>query len=806
MVKLSLINICMFNLLSLFLIRISLEDENCELKECKEISSSLIEKNMICEIGKLNYNKSNCNRNTSETIAGQNLNIIIKSNKHHILDNTSIDSLMNYVESRTRYNKTNLYFISLKGLNIESTIDFNVYNGNLSVKLHPITDFYNEENKLLKTCDDFEKIKKKNFFIKTNANDFMFYFFMDNNKKITEICELLFLNAEVTTLYFHFLTNSYFKTRLIRFENQSKIADLNSNINKFELNECDNIHLNRDIINEKIFNNTVSFTLFCDFQSIEDGLFQNFKMLMFIFIKPTQFLKICRRQGIKWIQNINSRVNVNLSNQNEITTNVDYYKIICFSSEGDVLLDPNFQFTYDEDFCLFKDFPFNQLIIIVFIEKQIKNNSCTTLWLLKFNNLINFKLPDEIIRISREEIEKCDFEKRLERCNKSDFELHPSKSDFTQFDFMILSEFIIIISSPIMSLFGIITNMIIILVIVKKENWREFKEKQYTYMAVHSVSNIFICLINILNLINECQLPLGFYCSSIRHNVAVQYFKIIFGEYFNCFFRLFSNFTYVAFALNRLSLIGKNHNIITKLVKDVGVKKYIVISILISACFPVVKAFRYIINETYYFKDTPRMYFKGQDGSWYYNTEPILIMIFNAIHDFVNYVFFVLLNLVIDLILVKKLKIVLKEREEKFKEQSEQVKETLKKENDESMRRVINMVVISSLLNLSLKLPIVITSLNDLRILISSQYRSFSISTTFAYQFSENYETSNSFKFQNSMNYLCFLNKICEIFESFGNFLFLISLSVNFFFLKKFDKRFQSAYISFRGKKSNVIV
>ena len=84
MVKLNIIVICLF---SLFLMGKCLKDPNCELNGCKEISSRLLNKNMICEVRKLKYNKSNCNRNTTETIFEQNLNIILKSNKHHILDN-----------------------------------------------------------------------------------------------------------------------------------------------------------------------------------------------------------------------------------------------------------------------------------------------------------------------------------------------------------------------------------------------------------------------------------------------------------------------------------------------------------------------------------------------------------------------------------------------------------------------------------------------------------------------------------------------------------------------------------------------
>ena len=146
---------------------------------------------------------------------------------------------------------------------------------------------------------------------------------------------------------------------------------------------------------------------------------------------------------------------------------------------------------------------------------------------------------------------------RIESCNiSSGIVRKEHEITFNINDFMILSEFLVIIASSLISVFGIITNTIIILVIIKKENRIDLKQKQYTYMAIHSLSNIFICLIQILSLLNQCQLPYGIYCSSIRYKVAIQYFKIVFDEYFSCFFRLFSNITYVAFALNWLSLIG----------------------------------------------------------------------------------------------------------------------------------------------------------------------------------------------------------------------------------------------------------
>ena len=110
---------------------------------------------------------------------------------------------------------------------------------------------------------------------------------------------------------------------------------------------------------------------------------------------------------------------------------------------------------------------------------------------------------------------------------------------------MVISQFLLVIFTPIVSLIGIVTNLFVLLTIVNKKNRSELKEKHYTYMAINSISNILILVIQILSLINECQYPFGIFCSSVRKYMFVQYFKIIIVETFSSFLRLVSNLTYV---------------------------------------------------------------------------------------------------------------------------------------------------------------------------------------------------------------------------------------------------------------------
>ena len=108
---------------------------------------------------------------------------------------------------------------------------------------------------------------------------------------------------------------------------------------------------------------------------------------------------------------------------------------------------------------------------------------------------------------------------------------------------------------------------------------------------------------------NECQHPIGIYCSSIRKYPLVQYFKIIFGEYFKFFFCFLSNFTYVGFSLNRLSLVGKTQNKLTIFVTKLRIYKFIILSVSLSILLPVVKALRYNYNKVNRGDDYP-IYFE----------------------------------------------------------------------------------------------------------------------------------------------------------------------------------------------------
>ena len=60
------------------------------------------------------------------------------------------------------------------------------------------------------------------------------------------------------------------------------------------------------------------------------------------------------------------------------------------------------------------------------------------------------------------------------------------------------------------------------------------------------------------------------------------FLKVIFKESFVVALRFMSNFLYIAFAFNQISLIGKDHPKLVEFMSKVGIKKYILVMGLIS--------------------------------------------------------------------------------------------------------------------------------------------------------------------------------------------------------------------------------
>ena len=162
------------------------------------------------------------------------------------------------------------------------------------------------------------------------------------------------------------------------------------------------------------------------------------------------------------------------------------------------------------------------------------------------------------------------------------------------------------------------------------------------------------------SLISECRDYNSLFCSHIRYWQFSQYFKIIFGEYFSNVFRLAANFTYIQFALNRLSLIGKDHGKLVTNAAKLKMRQYIWRIVIQCIVLPVIKIFKYFPNSYRIDIDYPvpiGYYFKYLSSSLMF-----VYMSFNITFDILNYLVFLIVNFIIDVNLAIRMRQTIEEK------------------------------------------------------------------------------------------------------------------------------------------------
>jgi len=142
---------------------------------------------------------------------------------------------------------------------------------------------------------------------------------------------------------------------------------------------------------------------------------------------------------------------------------------------------------------------------------------------------------------------------------------------------------------------------------------------------------------------------------------------------------------------------------------EVGIKKYVAISLFISGGLSVIKGFKYTVN------------YEGDESSFPISNEFDIFnkyivklsllnafYIVNSISDILNYIASVIICLIIDIFMVVKLRAVLNEKKSKSKTLNMIISSNSQKntDSDEAISKAIKMVVINTVINLLFKIPI----------------------------------------------------------------------------------------------------
>lgn len=696
-----------------------------------------------------------------------------------------------------------LTFDNLNGLDI-SLIDYSkslkISNLRTVVCLRCKINFY-INRKLVTSCEDIMNTSREIISLFQIANNVDLILGECEFKKT--LCPLVFNNSNMLYLVVTDLIDSFYKTSIIRISNETSFSSFNSYIPNLVILTQD-IRVNLNLLNPLVFQNLNTILIEGSIKSIDWEIFKSLKNLIDVNFETIHFRKLIHRNGIEWIKQINSHIHANLSNWDNISQYLNLSIMITLSCSDYKHEDRMSKVFPDEDFCLYADYPFDQMVLLfqtchyTMIPFVDTNYSCTYLWITQFIagsffkafiSNVDYYNSMIIITISTafQSISKCNFDHRLSLCH-----------DYKRKDILGINDFVFYnkilgiifkISTYVISLFGIATNLVVILVIRHKCNKEQFKEfKQYSYLCINSFFCLLILIIEILSWISECFYPFEVFCPEIRKLVVIQFLRILLKECLVTAFRFMCSFCYVAFALNRIGLIGREHGKIVKFICNVKVPYFILVTLLISLGLSVVKYFKYEVNYDEIESTFPvsnERDLLDQSYLTFFNLPSIIAyFILNTISDLLNYVVFVIVCFIMDVCMVVQLRRTLNEKIQKQEEmlKNSENKENKRKENEEIIKKVIKMVVLNTTIAIVLKMPSSFLPIVNL-------YAEF-----FFRNFNERYKNPAFGEF-----YVRFTDgEFDSCIQDFSTFLYCLSLSIQLFIYLVFDKKLKCGYENFK--------
>ena len=618
------------------------------------------------------------------------------------------------------------------------------------------------------------------------------------------VCPFVFVNSKIQQLHLYQISNSLiFKNRLSFFKVNESIQKNNWKTNTLEIYYLDIYSENISLLNvDKFACKNVKFLLIIgNINGIEKGLFKNFPILKFVSLKNDAFVNFFH-SGTEWMNSLNADLDVNLDNKHAFRRNV--HRLI--SLEINVFRFFTFNTYYDfpnEDICLFRDFPHNQLVLpIITFGEFVKKNltcSCTLIWLLKnmeyfFENDFKKFDPNVIIqpdfqndfdnitirKCFREinftrEYEACNFAQRFNNCELKKFKMYPSTGVFNLVYLVEWFQYIIdVYFRTFLCCFGILTNFLTISVIRNKKHVKSFNNKMYKHILVNALFNILFSSTQLLALMNICIFPKTSFCSDVYKDIAVQYINIYFILFLGNSFRLTCTFSYISFSVTRFSLSTlKANNKCRIFIEKINLKRYYSIYFLVSLLFSSFLIYEHRVNSNFSkldvdflndaydvrycekinfeFQKWHRIFFVSQS---FFN-KCNLFKSLNLINNIIKNVLSLILSLVLDILMIRYSSKVI---EKKKALNCPHLEEALKLKT-----KLNKMIITNGILFFISHLPEFIVTV----VFIFSKSYILSLFCTLAYHCSDLLKTAQSF--------------------------FFLSIAFQIFIFLKFDKNFQKS-------------
>jgi hypothetical protein len=684
-------------------------------------------------------------------------------------------------------------------------------------------DFYYKNNPVNQICNKnlFDVLPKENPF-----TGFILSLEFDN-KFSSNTCPFIFSNIKLNFINFKHLSDSLVEKYIFGFQNVSEdlLQKINSSI--FQLNiKFYHTDLNSNLLNNYVFVNLTVLDLNGQIKQIQQDLFKYFINIQFIRFRMQNINHILVKNN-KWIDSLNFDLNIDINNSTQVKENGNRFIIlVLYQTFYNVTL-----YDYPEkDFCYFKHFPHNRLVLAKLRPNYKTSCTCTEIYIIQYSYLFSREINSYLGSISgqyylsqyftevlndnkfthcvnasfRETIKNCNFNKRLNLCNiKTTVKSDEEEIFFYINDWEILSKYSDLILSlylnPIFSIISILFSVLIIIILSGREIIPKEMIRMYAYLRINSVLNIIFVFIRLFKLIDTCSSQ-DIICLAIHSkSESIQYFKIIFIRIIGNIFQSASNLTHITFTLSRFITVSSHKSSCLTLIHKISFIKYLFVVLLFSFIINI-----HIFFEFSIFKETSQTFqLKSFDSDKFsiYKQEPFNDYKENFIHseylvlDILQYIkiifsdiFYILISFIIDLYLfffVKKSMIKKERLTVSFVTNVNRVVLDISRDqnnNEQEKQKKIN-----SLKN-RLTLMIILNGFNFLIFRLPMAMLSF-YGFIFRYDYQEKVHKPDL-----TMYIICRYFKFCRSLNAFFYFIYLNSFIIQFFIFYKLDKNFKKGF------------
>ncbi|CAF0980070.1 unnamed protein product, partial [Brachionus calyciflorus] len=243
----------------------------------------------------------------------------------------------------------------------------------------------------------------------------------------------------------------------------------------------------------------------------------------------------------------------------------------------------------------------------------------------------------------------CNFEDSIRKCNKSNYYIKEFDLGNLETIIVFLDSVILLFIQPALCIFGFLLNFFVI--VQTKKNLR--LTIQLKFFCQFAILSCFHFSIELLGLTSECPFENGIFCSGIRNSIPIQYIKIVFYFLMEVI-KFCLNLSLTSFIFHRLSILN-----FSVMKKKFNFRKLMIVSITIGCIISLSSLFRERINHDRVDLEYPMNFY---DFTLDFNSDKIMLFIC-LIGDIINSIVFLLINFVLDIILIVKLKNSIKQKE-----------------------------------------------------------------------------------------------------------------------------------------------